>query len=301
MGQGCLGTIAIVAIIIGLAGAGYYYSTPRQNLSSPPQTVQPTSTLTNLGQGNPEDTSMKQGTFEFEPPPVKVCKNIDISIVIDISGSMGENINGVKKIEYAKQAASTLATTLASKQSSDPNTVNGVRLGVISFGRQGDVNDPLLGDLVPEYTPKTKEHMILTGNLVAVANAVASMNETGGYTCIQCGLHVANRQFGTEANDRMKVVILLSDGIANRVWPGSDPGSAVSKQKAIEQANLGRDSLGIEYRVVGFGEGNEYDPNTLQAIAGSADNYQYMTDPTQWTNAFLTVLEDICGLSNTVN
>ncbi|MFA6016478.1 MAG: vWA domain-containing protein [Patescibacteria group bacterium] len=241
------------------------------------------------------------------PTPTLTCNNLDIAIVTDRSDTMTYPADGIPghttKLEYAKAAMTTLVNTVIGS-----STTN-VKIAVADFGRQGDVNDPVLGNLtqfpIVNYvsileTPLSNQF----ASIVLPAISAIHHNQSG--TCIQCGLHIANRELTSTTN--RKVVILLSDGMANRIWTGvkpGDPDQRISKDAAIAQATQGR-ANGIEYKVIGYGEGTGaltgISEDTLKRIACAdpndaacvANNYAHRPNALDWSNAFLAILRQLC-------
>jgi hypothetical protein len=140
-------------------------------------------------------------------------------------------------------------------------------------------------------------------------NSKVVFNSAG--TCIECGLRIGNNLLATETDPSVKkVLILLSDGMANHSWDGyEDPyyptptakwGPVIAQQNAINEAIKGRNS-GIEYHVIGYGGGvgdSGIDENTLKAITGPTGvaNGFYIKSPSddQWKNIFLSIIKDVC-------
>lgn len=255
------------------------------------------------------------------PTPTLTCNNLDIAIVTDRSDTMTYPADGIPghttKLEYAKAAMTTLVNAVIGS-----STTN-VKIAVADFGRQGDVNDPVLGNLT--QFPIVNYVSILETPLsnqfaTAVLPAISAIHHNQSGTCIQCGLYIANRELtGTlSVNRRMartiagtsnkKVVILLSDGMANRIWTGvkpGDPDQRISKDAAIAQATQGR-ANGVEYKVIGYGEGTGaltgISEDTLKRIACAdpndavcvANNYAHRPNALDWSNAFLAILSQLC-------
>ena len=226
-------------------------------------------------------------TTEFsiaKPTPI-ICNNeIDIlGITIDRSSSMTAlETDGRQKLAWAKEAAIGFVKTLQASQTSS------VRLGVASFGAQGNDGN---GTLSSAYN-STLNSVLTSDFSNLINNVLPKVAYVQSGTCIECGLRIARSQL--QQNTRKKVVILFSDGKANRIWNGSAPGGTTSRQTAINEANKGR-TQGIEYYVLGYGTGTNIDETTLKAIAGPSANYQYKPDVTTWSQAMLNVLTRICN------
>lgn len=213
------------------------------------------------------------------PVPIECKASLDIMLVIDRSSTMTDIESDQRlKLEWAKDAAKNLVQTVINSGSKT------VRIGVTSFGAQA--NDGT-GILDPIYNSTLEVPLSL--DLQDVASKIDNITYKKNGTCIECGLKISNSQLSNSRNRR--IVILLSDGIANHTWSGVRTSAA--SDAAINAANAGR-KLGIEYRVLGYGQGSNINESTLISIAGSSSNYQYKPNASDWSSAFLNILKDIC-------
>jgi len=261
-------------------------STPTPTLT-PTITITPTPTITNTP----------------SPTPTLNCKELDIAIVVDRSSTMTAYYEGRQKIVWAKDAVTTFVNKL--KANSRSSSVN---VAVASFGRRGNADDPVLGNLLyPSRNANDYNSTLHTGLSSdfdgVILPAVDSIRVTRPGTCVLCGLHIANNQLMTNSQNK-KVVILLSDGLANSLWTGEFL-TVPAQQGAISEANNGR-SNNIEYRVLGYGKRDQAQPaideTVLKKIACAdpndsvcvSNNYSYTPDPTDWSNGFLTILDGLC-------
>jgi hypothetical protein len=238
-------------------------------------------------------------------PPVISCNNVDINFVMDRSTTMGKGLesNGDTKLSWAKEAVASAIGAIKS---------NNVKVSIDSFGAQG------FGDPSPYTEFRLTSEFNSTLDVPLTTNysqAISEMNSkvvfNSAGTCIECGLRIGNNLLATETDPSVKkVLILLSDGMANHSWDGyEDPyyptptaewGPVIAQQNAINEAIKGRNS-GIEYHVIGYGGGvgdSGIDENTLKAITGPTGvaNGFYIKSPSddQWKNIFLSIIKDVC-------
>lgn len=231
------------------------------------------------------------------PTPTKkptgiVCnKKLDISLIIDRSGSMNsKETDGRTKLAWAKEAAVTFMNVLKAH----PNNQNNVRVSVDSFGSQGNTNDPIYGNLTQSPQYKSTLNIGLTRDYSSVIAAINNIGHIKGGTCIQCGIVIANKQLTYPTSK--KAAILLSDGRANHTWTGktNSINGVSNTQAAINAANTGR-SKGITYKAIGYGiKPSSINESALKAIAGNSTNYQYKPNPKDWSTSFLTILKELC-------
>ncbi|KKP68296.1 MAG: hypothetical protein UR68_C0038G0009 [Candidatus Roizmanbacteria bacterium GW2011_GWA2_35_19] len=249
------------------------------------------------------------------PTPVLNCKNLDIALVVDRSSTMNSSeTDGRTKLAWAKEAMRIFVESL--RDNTSPTSQSTVRVSVDSFGRRGNKDLPedsvlRLGTLLyPTNVPDPNDynsilHTPLSSDLNGVVlPAISSVNYILPGTCIQCGLYLANEQLLASTADR-RAVILLSDGMSNKVWNGDNPHSSICYQAAVDQANIGRVN-GIEFKVLGYGKRDQspaqIEETTLKRIACADpndttcvnNNYAYKPNAYDWVSAYLTILNDLC-------
>lgn len=267
-------------------------------ISLPTPTLTPTNSPTPTPRLSPTPTNTPTPTLTptLTPTPTLSCKNLDIGLVIDRSGTMSETeSDGRKKLVWAKEAAVTFVNAIIN------TSTTSVKVSVDSFGAQGNENDPILGNLTLGSTYRSTLDASLSNDLTGIIiPAINSVVHIEDGTCIQCGINIANKQLTSSVN--RKVVILMSDGLANHIWTGKEPGSTISKQVSVDQASEGR-ANGIEYRVIGYrGKTSGIDETTLKKIACADpndsvcvnNNYTYKPNAVDWSNAFLNILNSLC-------
>lgn len=225
-----------------------------------------------------------RGTSTPTPTPPICNKIVDVALVIDRSSTMNtRESDGRKKLDWAKEAAKTFVNVIKSS-----NTKN-VRISVASFGAQGNDGTGILGSNF-----NSKLHTGLTSDYTAVLAALDSVKYVEVGTCIQCGIRIGNTSLVDPA--RLRFSILLSDGLANKNWNGTGWISTTNNPtvNVINEANAGR-AKGITYFTIGYGlKPNAIRESTLIAIAGSAANYQYKPNATDWASGFLNLIPNVC-------
>ena len=255
----------------------------------PPATLTPTASPIIVPTGIPGGTPVPVPTPTVTPtatPPTSCNKKLDIALVIDRSSTMTQTeSDGRKKLDWAKDAAKGFVQAIQ-----NTNTTS-VKVAVSSFGAQG--ND---GTGTLDATYNSTLNSPLTNNFTGVIGSISNIAYTKPGTCVECGLRIGNNQLTNNANKR--VVVLLSDGMANHSWNGSTNTDDITN--AINEANRGR-SNGIEYRSVGYGSltAGQINENTLLQIAGEPRFYQYKPNVSDWSGAFLRILGDLCDTNPT--
>ena len=127
---------------------------------------------------------------------VNRAANTDIILVLDASSSMIDTTNYYKSKMYKAEVA---AKEFVEKVfSTEGVTDENVRIGVVSFGYDATRN--------VELTSKSGKQKIIYG---------IEHFETDNYTNIQAGIRAAREMFG-EDNKNNKIVVVMSDGEANK-------------------------------------------------------------------------------------
>ncbi len=244
-------------------------------------------------------------------PPVTTCNIVptDIEMVIDRSSSMWQNsvtdANGVTKtkLEWAKVAATKFVDEFSRTGAASRGIV---RIGVTTF------MGSLSGTTSTSYTPTT--------NFAQVKTWINSIPASSTGTCISCGISAAESSIskaGTNGGKTTrKVVVLLSDGRANRMITNADlnnDGSINSTDagyEAINLANTSRLSSNYLYYVVGFGSSgspvrewvlkgdhnatSSY-PDTGISNEPASTYYRYDQDAFDWSTLFDKTQDNICS------
>lgn len=211
-----------------------------------------------------DPNNLKMKTFSV----VNACtaSTVDVVLIIDHSSTMrGE------KLVAAKEAAKSFVDTLSSNAAS--------RFSLVIFDKIGERKTDLSHD-VP-----------------TIKAAIDAIPESI-YTCIQCGLKVANDHILPNKRPQVKSIgVLLTDGRGNHV-NGVYTDSALANQKALEEAKNGNITNKTTYHTIGFGADEV--PSFLQAVADGTDadtKGMYISthnNPDMLKNAFSTIAASLC-------
>lgn len=176
----------------------------------------------------------------------------DVMILIDTSGSMADKINGIsRKIDQAKASATSFVNLILGS-----NTGNSI--GLVHFSNAATLDSGL--STFPSILDRD------------IANLFP-----GGITCAACGLQTSNQElYAHGMQGRKKVVIFLTDGIANAI-PGDS--HQVSSTVAENAANVivqdGINTSQIVYYTIGLG--NDVNTSFLQNIANMSGGHYYFS------------------------
>jgi Mg-chelatase subunit ChlD len=214
-------------------------------------------------------------TNETPAPPITCVPPVDMMLTIDRSSSMNATeTDGRKKLEWAKDAALALVDSISPAIKN-----NSMRIGVVSFGRQGNTT-------TNQYSSTL--HLPVSNNPETIKTAIRNVKYSVTGTCVECGLRIANQELAKTPSGRDRAAILLSDGRANHTWNG---GTSNAGAAATAEANKGRTNK-IVYYTVGYG--SNVNTSLLTSIAGSSSRYFFRPNVSQWTSTFTTLATNIC-------
>jgi Mg-chelatase subunit ChlD len=222
--------------------------------------------LNNIDAQNLNTVSTK-GVYSLSYPMLQK-KNVllDVMLVIDRSGSMNDKIPGDKnpKIYYAKLAAQNFLTKL---------NVTTDKVGLSSFATTSSLDS------------------VLTSNYNSVSNKISSLS-VGGSTNMMGGINQANTEFQTHGrSNNIKVMILLTDGVAN--WWDGHSGSENEKlgcQYALQSATVTK-NMGVKIFTIGLGPTNGLNQTLLNAI--QTDGYYYSPSAQELNNIYQSIAQRI--------
>ena len=165
------------------------------------QTITPTKTVTvQPGSCGIIDVELKvQGANPINRP-------LDVVLVIDVSGSMGNTIPGDVKtsMDYAKDAANSFIDQILVTD----NPTNNNRISIVKYSTTATIVDPLTA-----YS---------AANLTALHNHINALIANGN-TNIQDGIVKADDELTAHGNfncQTARSIVLLTDGVANRTGAG---------------------------------------------------------------------------------
>ena len=130
------------------------------------------------------DIELKAIGQDYKISNPKPLDCLDVVLVLDTSGSMGDKINGVSKLRSMKTAAKQAVDTLLS--------VNGNRVAIVEYASYGDV--------ISDFST----------NATDLKNKIERF-EDGGGTNIQHAYYTAQNLISTKHINK-PVIILMSDG-----------------------------------------------------------------------------------------
>ena len=175
--------------------------------------------------------------------PAVSLNDRSVQIVVDASRSMWGQIDGVSKMQIAKETLEDVSYGL-------PTDLN---LSLRAYGSTSasESNNCADSSLLVPFSEMNRDH---------IRRAIAGLKPTG-QTPIAYALQQAGRDFGMLDSDR--AIVLVSDGIESC---GGDP--VMAARNLREQ--------GIVVHLIGFGLGGEQDTASLRAVA-NASGGRYVT------------------------
>lgn len=138
-------------------------------------------------------------------------KSVDIVLVLDVSGSMDDKVNGTKKIVALQNAVNSFIDTVADKCKDSEEKSN---IAIVKFS--GNKTDKVGNDTYREdgniynYSQTVKE-LTSVEQKDALKQAVNGLTARGA-TCADYGMELARDILLKDTSDNPKVVIMFTDG-----------------------------------------------------------------------------------------
>jgi Mg-chelatase subunit ChlD len=211
-----------------------------------------------------------------QPSPSAGSGESDTELVMDVSGSMGDEMSGVVKLDAAKSAANSIVSMIRNESMTQEGS-NGI--GLVSFTTEAQVDQPLGAD----YDGTTE--------------AITAMTPQDS-TNLGDGLEKALGSLSGSATTRSRMIIVLSDGQSNEGMTTDEILSGPVARAA---------SAGIKIYTVGFGDSGDIDEELLRQIADlTGGEYYYADEAFKLENVYIklrhksggTVLGDYNGTSS---
>lgn len=201
------------------------------------------------------------------------CANapVDIMLIIDRSGSMSSTLGtGGTKISSAIAAAQHFVDTLSQ------NTNN--RVGLASFSTTSTLDSSL------------------TNNFASVKTKIGQLAANGN-TCTECGITTGNQEITKDGRSNIKkVIVLLTDGIANTVSGNLNKVSAtVAEGNAITAVKAGYASNNTTFFTIGLGNKNGTietginEPFLQQIASLTSGQYYYSPNSSQLDGIYQSI------------
>ncbi|MCF8885700.1 MAG: VWA domain-containing protein [Aigarchaeota archaeon] len=202
-------------------------------------------------EGYSEDMARRRGK-----DGAPILKGADFYLVIDTSGSMSDKFGEETKLDAVKKAAKDFISIL----SPDDN------IGIVRFSSTAE--------LLLDLTNNTKKAEKIIDELVS-----------RGSTALGDGLWLALDRLQTIGRkDRLKVILLLTDGMHNAGTHKPDEAARRAKQ------------LGVIVYTIGYGEHGEIDEDTLKNIASLTNGeYYYAPSPAKLRELYLSLSKHALG------
>lgn len=213
---------------------------------------------------------------------------LDVMLIIDRSGSMEDPGNGETKMYYAKNASAGEGGFI--------DQLNQTRdwVGIVSYsyssGSWWDTRWYALKDLTLQSWSDSYETVKSTINGLETGFLV--------YTNIGHAIHLATEELTREdlRPNAKKVMILLTDGIANVREDGRDCGEYGCSEAwnyAIDKANEAEEN-GITVYTIGFGEDSSYfNATLLEEMASEDGRYYHAAYGEELVDIYLAIAEEI--------
>lgn len=174
--------------------------------------------------------------------------DVSISIVMDVSGSMGDNsaYNSMTKLESAKRQSNDFVNSSVKTQGGAGGL--SARVGLCSFSSDAYINCDLSSD--PD-------------SISSAIDALQPLERTNLYDGLELGIKQLDGQSGT------KMLMLLSDGLSNE---------GPSDSEILQLAQTAKDK-DITIYTIGYGSSYDLDEDLLRGIADATGGSYSHEDP----------------------
>jgi len=226
---------------------------------------------------------MQRSEHDGELAPVCEVSFVDISLVLDVSGSTQNVEGGITRLQAIKNGSKALVDQLSE---------NG-QGALVSFATQVQRNlDLTTMDAAGQTTLKNAIDALKPLNLTNIQGGIIFGAEelTGNEDLFT---FVNTVPSGNDRTEATKIMVVLSDGQANAYYrnDGSlDGGSTASQQAAIAAANTAK-AQGIRIFTIAIGGANQAD---MAALASSPDDAFTNANLVELVNVFSGIAESIC-------
>ncbi len=198
-------------------------------------------------------------------------RKVDIVLVNDVSGSMDDNCGP----DGQAQPGET------------PCKINDMKNASIEFTNL-ILTPPENRMGLTSYSTWVVNSSALTDNEAALINQINTYQATDK-TCISCGIVNATNIVRVGSNP-IKVIILMSDGEANRcTWGSCTP--IIAKEEAINKSRIAWQTYGIHVYAVAFG--SDADVATMQTIAAVGNGSYYFAATANITEVYTAIAYEI--------
>lgn len=167
-------------------------------------------------------------------------------LVIDVSGSMNDYMQGGTKIDAARSAATNIVNMIKQDAQSSAGSVSH-RAGLVTFTTDAYLDQALSSDF---------------DLLLATIAGITARDKTN----IGAGLEVANQALTQVSPQEQKIIILLSDGMSN---------TGLSRDGILAGPVQDAINAGTCIYTVGFGDPGNLDEDLLRRIADASGCGQY--------------------------
>jgi Mg-chelatase subunit ChlD len=199
-----------------------------------------------------------------------LTQEIDVFSVTDLSGSMNENIPGstFKLIDLVKDANMLFVEAILNQ--------SGNRVGIVGYSD---------GVLPQNYHPLSSSSASLDQTIINF--------DTGGNTCICCGIIRAMEDLAANSSDdRFKSMVVMTDGKANKACYSNNP-----KEDAITAACIAYNSYNVTTYAIGYGPLVEEEMLMRMALDCGHGAYYYSSNAADLLEMYVNISKAIIDAS----
>lgn len=170
---------------------------------------------------------------------------VDVTLVLDRSGSMNDQLNGTTKIEGAKQGLKEFVNLMGDQD----------QLGLTIFSTQSDMLSP-----ISPLAPKRQDILSRIDGILAA-----------GSTLLYDTISEQVQKLQEKPSKHIKAVVVLTDG--------QDTGSQIKQDQLITQITARGENAGNSVKVFTIAYGNDANQAVLTQIATATGGKEYAGNP----------------------
>jgi hypothetical protein len=141
-------------------------------------------------------------------------------------------------------------------------------------------------------TPVSQQHDLSNDSVSLYATIDGYGTASADHACMSCAIGVSrDKLLAQSGDDRLKFIVLMSDGRATKCWPSKECPDAEAAEEAI---NFSCDAYNLyNITVYAVAYGNDADTQTLQDIADCGHGKYYFSNATDLLNVYRALADDI--------
>ncbi len=180
-----------------------------------------------------------------------------------------ETVCNNTKLDIAKEADKDFVDVVLN--------VSGNRVGLVGYS---------------STTPAVQQHDLSNDSASLYSTIDSYGTASADHACMSCAIGVSrDKLIAQSGDDRLKFIVLMSDGRATKCWPSKECPDEEAAEEAINFSCEAYDDYNITVYAVGYG--NDADEETLKDIAECGHGMYFFSNATELIDVYKEVAEEI--------